>query len=394
MLFFFKTLVSWRRFIVFSGLGGAAIMVVVGFLLPKWFTATASILPPDTQSRGVPIFTELMQSLQMPLMGSIASGARAETIYIDMLKSRRIGSQLIDEFGLDEVWGTEVIEESLDELHSRTRYNLLENGLLMVSFEDRDPERAADVANRMVEILDEFNRSLNVGRASRTRQFVGEQLGEREGTLAQAEQAVRDFQAENQALELDEQLRSALTIIADLTGEAIALETELKILAHYTSTGSEEYTRKKTEYDEVVIQLTKLKTRSAGSDGDLVRSYLPTLERVPDLALELLRLQRNVQIEAAVYKMLVSEYEQARIEEARDTPTLQVLDTAAAPNLRSRPKRKILVLIGGLVGSGWSAFIALFVSAWRENRERSRVFVEVLNPLIGDVTRPFRRRKP
>ena len=393
MLFFFKTLVEWRKFIIVATFVTAGLVAGISLVLPQWYTARASMFPPD-QGGGMPMYSELIQSLQMPLLGQLGTGARPETIYIDMMKSRRVAESLIDEFDLFEVYEVSLVEEAMAELHSNTSYTLLENGLIIVRFEDKDPRRAAEIANRYIGLLDEFNRQLNVSRATKTREFIEGQLVEREATLAEAELALKEFQDENQALELDEQLRSALAIVTDLTAEAITLETELKILETYTSPDSEEYLETKREYEQVLLQLRKLKVNrdEDDEDEDILRAFLPTLEDIPALALQMLRLRRNVEIETTVYTMLVTEYEKSRIEEARDTPTVQIMDEASAPNFRSRPRRKALVVVGFLAGLGWSAFLALMVTAWRENKGRSRVVDDVFAPVIADLSRIFRRR--
>jgi uncharacterized protein involved in exopolysaccharide biosynthesis len=390
-MFIIKTLVEWRKFIVIAALLTTVVVAIVSFVLPKWYTAQTTVFPAEPEA-GLSMYSELLQSLQVPLLGPMGSGARPETVYIDMMKSRRIREQLIEEFDLFNVYGAGLIEDALDELRSHTGFTLLENGFVIVSFEDRDPERAAAIANRYVELLDEFNQEINVTRASRTRAFIAGQLGERQKLLADAEAELNVFQETHKALELDEQLRSAMTIVADLTAEAIALETELQILEHYTSPTSDEYQRKKREYEEVLEQLRKLKLSTDQDEEDLLHAYLPTLEDIPDLALEMLRLRRKVEVETAIYMMLIKEYEKSRIEEARDTPTIQVMDRASAPNLRSRPKRKIMVIIGALAGLGWSVFLALFMGAWRQNRERSEEVSEILRPVRNDLDRIFRRK--
>jgi tyrosine-protein kinase Etk/Wzc len=392
MLSFFRILVRWRKFILAATLFTTLIMAAVSLILPKWYTASASIFPPEAKA-GVSMYTEMLQNLQVPLLGAVGAGGRPETIYVDMLKSRYIGQKLVEEFDLFRVYGVGLIEDALAELHAHTGFTLFENGLVIVNFEDRDPKRAAAIANRYIQLLDEFNRELNVTRASRTREFVERQLVDRKNLLADAEQALKDFQVKHETLELEEQLRAAMSIVGDLTADAIALETELRILGHYTSPTSDEYLRKKQEYDEVVQQLQKLKVTHGNKDEDLLRAYLPTLADIPELALQLLRLKRAVEIETAVYTMLVKEYEKSRIEEARDTPTLQVMDRAEVPNLRSRPKRKLMVVLGALVGFGWSAFLAVLTTVWRENRERSKVITEVIDPIVGDFARVFRRRR-
>jgi hypothetical protein len=127
----------------------------------------------------------------------VASGAVPETIYIEMLKSRVIGEKVVAEFGLMELYGASRIEDCLGELHSHLGFTLLENGLLIVTFEDREPTRAANIANRMVELVDETTRGLKISRAGRTRGFVERQLSERQTLLAQAETDLRAFQEQH-----------------------------------------------------------------------------------------------------------------------------------------------------------------------------------------------------
>lgn len=393
MLFFFQTLIRWRKFILASAVVSGVIMGAVSFLLPKWYTATTSIFPPEP-TVAMPMYAELVQQLSAPLLGPVASGAAPETIYIEMMKSRIIGEKVIAQFDLMEVYDVSRFEDCMNELHSHFGFTLLENGLLIVTFEDRDPTRAANVANRMVELVDETTRGLKISRAGRTREFVERQLTERQLLLAQAETDLRGFQEEHNTIDLDEQLRSAMDIVTSLSARAIALETEMRIMGNYTSKTSEEYLRKQTEYNAVVGQLGKLKANGKDSDRDLVRSFIPALADVPEVALQYIRLKRAVEVQTTVYTMLVSEYEKARIEEARDTPVVQVLDPAIPPNLRSRPKRKLLLLVGVLLGLGWSSLIALFATAWRENRGHTAALRELLRPVVGDFGRLRRRKAP
>lgn len=392
MLFFFQTLIAWRRFIIVGALASAIVLGAVSFVLPSWYTARTSIFPPEP-TMALPMYAEVMQQLSAPLLGPIATGAAPETIYIEMVKSRSVGEKVINEFDLKNLYRCDHIEECLDELHSHMGFTLLENGILIVTFEDRDPERSAAIANRMIELIDETTRGLKVTRAGRTRAFVETQVTEREKLLAEAETDLKEFQEKFDTVDLDEQLRSAMDIVTSLSARAIALETEMRIMAHYTSKSSEEYLRKQNEYNEVVRQIGKLKSNGEGAaDLDMVRSYIPALADVPDVALKYIRLKRAVEVQTTVYTMLVSEYEKARIEEARDTPVVQVLDPAAPPSIRSRPKRKLFVLVGFLAGMAWSSCVAMFSTAWRENRGKSADVRRLLEPVTEDLSRVRRRR--
>ncbi len=267
------------------------------------------------------------------------------------------------------------------------------NGMIIINFEDRDPEQAATIANRYTDLLDEFNKNSNINRASKTREFIEKQLETRSRLLAEAEEALQVFQEENQTIEISEQVKAALEIVSTLTGEAIVLEVELKILGQYTSQSSNEYISKKSRYDEISSQLKKFKQESARDDDDMIRSFFPTFDQVPQVTLNYLRLMRQVKIEETVYELLIKEYEMSKIEETRDTPTVQILDRADVPEIRSRPKRKILVVVGGLVGLGWSALLSVLITLWRKEDKQRDTVKEVIAPVMDDLTKIFRRKK-
>ncbi|HKW14774.1 MAG TPA: GNVR domain-containing protein [Candidatus Krumholzibacteria bacterium] len=393
MLFFFRTLIQWRKFILLSGLAGAVLLAAISFALPSWYTASTTIFPPE-QTSMMP-YAMLMQQISMPLLGAAAGAAAPGTLYVEMLKSRTVCEQVINEFDLKKRYKTRNIEETITKLHSHLSFTLQDNGLLFMTVEDKDAQRAADMANRLVELLDQTTRKLKETSAARTADFVHRQLVEREGMLSHAEDSLKTFQQQHNTIDIDEQLKSAMDIVTTLSSRAIALETELQIMTHYTSTNSEEYQRKQTEYNEVVAQLRKLKADPKGKNNDSVRSYIPTLQDVPEVGLQYLRLKREVEIQNTVFEMLNSEYEKARIEEARDTPVVQVLDKAEKPNLRSRPIRKLFAIIGLVLGVGWASVVVVVRTAWAHNMGHTSAVRELTEPVAQDFTRLRRRpRRP
>ena len=92
--------------ILLAGLGTAMVMAVVAFVLPSWYTATTSVFPPETKSSMPPMYSDIVQSLQLPSIGPSANGSRPSTIYIDVMRSRRVGENLLEEFNLFEAYET------------------------------------------------------------------------------------------------------------------------------------------------------------------------------------------------------------------------------------------------------------------------------------------------
>ena len=393
MAFIIRTLVHWRRFILGCAVAGALAMTIVALLLPPWYRARTTLFPPE-QSGVLPIPDEIVKRLSAPLMGMISTGSSPGDVCIEILRSRAVGEPLIAEFGLMQSYGAGSMEECLDALHAHSRFALLDNGMVVVTFEDRNPQRAAAITNRMIELLDEVTRGLTITRAARTREFVERQMTERKDLLAHAENELRTFQEENKAVDFDGQLTAAMELIGELSAQAITLEIEMKILAHYASPGSEEYRRRQAEYNEVVRQLGKLKGHGVGGGDDAVRTYLPALADVPDLALRYYRLRREVEVQTKVYKMLAAQYEKASMEAARDVPVIQVLDHAVAPARRARPNRAMVILAGTLVDLVMGAGIALVLSAWRARSRQALVAREVLAPIAADFARLRGRARP
>lgn len=394
MYFILHTLIRRRKIIVLTGLGAALVMAVVSLLLPKWYTATTSIFPPEPSS-DFPSYADLVEGLALPILGPSAVGVRPGTIYIDILRSRRVGERIIEEFGYKKTYGQPITDLAINALHSHSSFQLMDNGLLIVRFEDKDKERAAAVTNRYAELLDEFNREFNISQASKTRSFVERQIELHSSDLSAAEEALRTFKERHQALELEEQIRATIDVVADLTAQAIALEVELEYLSQFTSTRTAEYRSTKERYDGIREQLKRFKTGgddTAETSDDDVRSFFPVFEEVPQVSLELARLIRQVRVEEKVFELLVQEYEKARIDEARDTPTIQVLDPATVPEVRTRPKRKLLVILGGVLGMAWSSLTILFVAAWRRDSVRNGEMNALFAPIVDDFGRVIRRR--
>ena len=84
------------------------------------------------------------------------------------------------------------------------------------------------------------------------------------------------------------------------------------------------------------------------------------LGKLPGLKQSVSRLALDAEIQRRVFTLLTAQYEDMRVQEMRDTPTLTVLDQARTPEIRSRPKRGLIVVvataIAGLMAMAWVGF--------------------------------------
>lgn len=349
-------LLAWRRFIVLATAGAAVLAVVVSLLLPSWYSATATILPPDEASTSGGLF-DLVSQIGGSGGGLGATRSAAQRLLgrspvvelaIGVLKSRRTRGAIVDRFGLVDAYDVKTREHAIKALGALVRVQTTPEGLVSVTVDDRDGERAAEMANAFLEVLDRFNRDVSVEDARRTIEFIRSCLDENHERMASAATRLRSFQEEKGAIEIGEQARVTVEAIATLQAERTSLEVRKRVLEQYTMPGQADVQRLEAEIREIDRTIRELEGKVEAPDDGAERA-LPdgifTLRELPALGLEFATLKREVLVQEKVYELLTAQYEQSRIRETRDQQTITVLDEAVPPIRRSKPRRTIMVLV-------------------------------------------------
>jgi len=340
---------KWAGFIVRTTVIVCAAALIVLLLLPNWYTATTSIFPAEREPSFMGLASSLLQGVG--LMGGqemvLPAFATPSHVYAAILRSRTVTEAVVAKYDLKKRYKTRTLEEAEKECLSHTRIRVGPEGIVFVSFEDTDKKRAADVANSFVEELNLINQKVSSSRARGTRIFMEERLTETDAELAQAEDTLRSFQERNKAISLDEQMKAQIQNVAVLEGKLAMAEIELGLLRKTFTADYPEIARKQMEISEIREKINNLNTGAPGS-SDYGTMAVP-FSKVPGLALEYGRLLRDVKIKETLYGLLTEQYEHAKIQEAKDTPTIQILDVAKVPEKKSRPRRLImLAIVGGL----------------------------------------------
>lgn len=324
------------RFLVINVFAVTAAALVLSLLLPKWYQASAVLLPPSEEDTGSSISSFLpkgLGSLRVPGVGTPAD------LYVAVLKSRTVADRLCDRFDLVRRYRVKDREKARLVLADLTRYAVGDEGTIAIKVEDRDPKVAADIANAYAEELDRFNRETRTTAGKRTRMFIEERLEVAKRDLAAAEEALREYQQRHGVATLSPAARGEAEVGANLMAQKIALEVKLNVLRESLSETSEEVRRVREELAALNRQLGTM----------------------PSTGIEVMRLWRDVQVQEQVFELLTSQLEEARIRETRDTPTVQLLDPAVPPLHKSRPKRSLVVLAGFAIGLMGSLVAALLL---------------------------------
>jgi uncharacterized protein involved in exopolysaccharide biosynthesis len=327
---FLAAVLERRRSIgLFVG-GVVALSVVVSLLLPNWYRAQTTILPPAEGNDSFGIMAGLIQSAALSKVGLLTTST-ASDVFEEILKSRTLSEDLVRTFQLERLYRTKGMDRTLKALASHVKVGTSVSGLLVVQVEDRSPQRAADMANRLVDELDRFNRETLNTRAKRTREFLEKRVADVQQRMREADSTLAAYERTHGVV-AD---ASAVGGMASIIAQKLNLQVRRAYVASYSAPGS-------------------AAIRSIDSE---ISAYDRELARLPGLRSEGARLALEAEIQSRVFTLLTGQFEDARVQEMRDTPTLTVLDPARPPEIKAWPKRGIIViastLVALLLSAGW-----------------------------------------
>jgi uncharacterized protein involved in exopolysaccharide biosynthesis len=348
----------------------------VSLILPKIYESTATLLPQLESNTGLGLGALLAssgagtaaQSLGISLPGAPATPT---DLFTAMLKSRIMADKVIDKFNLMERYEKKTMQETRLALENSTRIVVSKEKVIKVTVEDKDPQMASDIANFYVSNLDHLNQTLSVSKARENRKFIEQRLTETQGELVKVEDALKEFQTQNRTVAIEAQSKAMIEAAAMIQAQIMAQEVQLQVMGSYLSPDNPEVARVQSSINELKKQLQIMESGKIGKNrtaGDRLR---PAITSVPALALEYGRLMRDLKVQETLYALLVSQYEQAKLTEARDTPTVQVLDPAVPAEKKSRPKISLNLLIAGML----SLLIGIFWAFVREALDRRKARV-------------------
>jgi uncharacterized protein involved in exopolysaccharide biosynthesis len=346
----FIILATRKKLIVLLAILGGVMATAIAFIIPVTYTATATILPPQQQS---PLASALAGQLGgIASLASQSLGIKDQTdIYIGILNSRTIADALISRFKLQELYKKKTMTAARKMLASRTHIDSARFSLIQVSVEDRDPKRAADLANAYVDLLQKQNSRLAITESSQRRLFFECQVNEEKNRLAGAEAALKKFQEQNGVIQVSSQVEAVIRSMTQLRAEVAAREIALQRLGAGATTQNPEVQRQEIELKELRKQLRQLERNDVNRNQ---RDPLLPTSMVPAAGLEYAQRLREVKYHESLFEMLAKQYELARIDEAKESPVIQVVDIAVPPDKKSAPNRTAYILAGvvfsGIVG--------------------------------------------
>jgi capsule polysaccharide export protein KpsE/RkpR len=398
-----------RKFLVRAGTVALVASTVVAFLIPKSYTSTAQLMPPDPQSSGGMAMMAAMATKTGGDLGTIAGdllGLKSSgALFIGVLRSETSQDRLIQQFDLRKVYGRRLMVDARARLDGNTAISEdRKSGIVTISVTDHSPQRAAALANAYVDQLNSLVSELSTTSARRERVFLEERLKVVKGDLDDASNQLAQFSSKNSTLDIQQEGKAMLDAAGTIAGEMIAAQSELEGLRQIYTDNNSRVRALNARVAELRKQLEKLGGAQAkdaepaatpsGPSADPAPAQVgglpyPTIRNLPLLGAKYGDYYRRAKIEETVYELLTEQFELAKVQEAKETPSVKVLDPARVPEKKSSPHRLQIILLGTFLGSALSVMWVVGSARWEEfdPKDPRKVLVE-------EVTGTLKARTP
>lgn len=341
------------RLLILGPLVAGLMALGISYLVPKTYTARTTFLPPQQQQSAAVSALASLGALAALAGGSGTFKSPADQ-YVSLLTSTTLRDRLIEQYDLKAVYEVRFRFEAREALNENVRVSLgRKDGIISVEVDDKDPQRAADMANSHVEELRRLTDLLAVTEAQQRRVFFEQQLQRSKERLTAAQLALRASGFDPGALKAEP--RAAAEQYARTKAELAAAEIRAQSMRSFLADGAPELERQLSVVSGLRRELAKLEQAAAPQEGpDYISRY------------------RDFKYEESLFELFARQYELARIDESREGALVQVVDVAQVPEWKSRPKRAVVALVTvmlvGMLLLGWVFVLAAL--------RRARVQVE------------------
>ena len=353
-----------RRLIIKNTIIVAFISLIISLLLPKWYASKAVVL-----SSGAGKFNFLSSISPIPVANFGLSTINEDiNNFIAILQSRTVKEYMVNKFNLVERYNQRDIEYAMEALEEKMELEVTEEGTLEISIIDKDPIVAKQMVSEVLIMLDQINQNIGLEAGRYNREFLEKRLNENENNLEKAELDLKIFQEKTGIIDLVAQLSSTMQMSAqaynsifdaytELYAKKIETETQLAVAKTTLSINNPTLMQLEKLLNEQTFQLEQLMIKLDAKLQYLLSSITPTqvdnipniefsvsFNSLPSLGLENARLIREVKLQSTIQEILIPQYEQAKLEETKNIPTLQLIDKPKVAINKAKPKRALIVI--------------------------------------------------
>ena len=348
---------------------GLLASLLTAFVIPVRYDSTTRLMPPENQSSSSLMMMAALSgkagglgNVAGDLLGLKSTGA----LFTAILLTRTVQDRLVTQFDLEKVYGSKIRADARLRLQENTQIaEDLKSGIITIAVTDHNAKRAAELARAYVTELNTVVVELNTSSAHRERVFLEGRLVEVRRDLEIAEQNFSEFASKNTAINIEAQGKAMIEAAGTLEGQLIAAQTELESLKQVYAAGNVRVRATQARVDEIQRRLQDLRGYSETSTQSAGPAY-PSIRELPLLGVTYADLYRQTKVQEAVFETLTQQNELAKVQEAKETPSVKVIDPAEVAERRSYPPRLLITILGTCLSLAGAMTWIFLESNWRE----------------------------
>lgn len=393
---FITVTIKYRWFLFWFIFVITSVAILVALISPKWYKSRASVFPAEEADLLGELggLSSLVKTFSPGKGLSGLTGPSETDRYIAILKSGSVVDKVINKFDLVNVYEISdgSIEKTAKVLMSNVDIEVQDEGNLTIDVYDKDPQRAADMANYFVEILNEVNSRLHVQNATANREFIEKRYNQNLKDIAEGEQTMQDFQKKYGVVAVPEQIEATVKAMAEVYGKLAEKEIEFNVLKRSLSIEHPVLKTTEIEVQELRKKIDLINTGSKNLNSDI--KVLIPFKQAPELGAEYLKIYRNLEIQYKILQFITPLYEQSRVEEIRNTPSVIILDRASPAERKAKPKISLYALIA-FISSVLVGFVVVYTKELTDRLQKAspQKYNYITNALKSDWSKlPFRKK--
>lgn len=339
-----------RKKLLLAWIGGTLIGYACSYLLPVVYTAEARIMLPQSQQSGLSALMSQIPGAGM-MGGGGGLGKDPAQLYIGLFQTKVISNNIIQRFNLLKHYEVKNLEKARMTLSSNIAFSSGKDSLIKVEVNDTDPKLATTIANTYPDELNKLLQTLTLTEASRRRKFFEDQLIQSKQQLTLAEVKFKELQEQSGVLRLEDQGKAIIERISGLRAQIAAKQVQIQSLKISATDENSQLKRAHAELDALQNQLASLENSSDAPKSVLTHNTKISdlnIDKLPSKGMEYIRRFRELKYQETMYELMIKQYEIAKMEESRTTQTVQLVDPATVPEMKSKPKRMVVALISGI----------------------------------------------
>jgi tyrosine-protein kinase Etk/Wzc len=363
--------------------------LIIGLVIPKSYKATSSVVAAEQSDlmSAMGGLSGLAKSFS-PLkgLGSLSGGSELDK-YMGILKSSSMKRDLIANFNLNKVYKLEnepywKVEK---ELSDNLDFQITDDGVLDINVFDENPILAAKMANYLVGKLNEVNTGLHSTNAKAIRGFIEKRYFQNVNDISELEANMKAFQIKQGVIAVPEQIEATIKVMSSLYTDLAKEEIVFNVMKKTIDIKNPAVLNKEIEVQEIKNKINNI---SSDENKQEQNKVLVTLKNAPQIVGDYLKIYKNLEIQYKIAEFIIPLYEQAKIEEARSTPSVLILDMAYPPERKAKPK----ILLFMLIGFALSVILGLLMVFTVELMKKLKIVNEEKYSYISNIFKPFTRK--